>query len=99
MPPNLLISGVPATGKTWLGNWLSETQGYAHIDAEKHQGADLDRTNLHCEWNELLGTERANNFLIAAKRLKRPLVVNWGFRMKFLGVAAALQEAGVEIWW
>jgi hypothetical protein len=99
MPPNLFIAGVPATGKTWLGNWLAETQGYVHIDAEKKQGADLDRVNLHGEWNELLETGNGNNFMAAAQRLKRPLVLNWGLRMKFLGVVTALQELGVEVWW
>src|SRR6266550_4458377 len=46
MARKLFISGVPATGKTWLSSWLADTQGYVHIDAEKEHGADLDRTNV-----------------------------------------------------
>src|SRR5947208_641927 len=98
MAEDLFMAGVPATGKTWLGNWLSETQGYVHLDVEKDRGADLDHTNLHQEWDELLRTGNAKNFMTAAKRLNRPLVVNWGFPMGYLRAAAALQEAGVELW-
>ena len=99
MPLNLFISGVPATGKTWLGNWLAQTRGYVHIDAEKNRGADLDRENLHREWKELLDTGRANNFIIAAERLKRPFVINWGFPMRYLSAVDALRRAGVDLWW
>ena len=99
MARKLFISGVPATGKTWLSSWLADTQGYVHIDAEKEHGADLDRTNLHREWDELLGTGKANKFMAAAERLKRPLVLNWGFPMRYLMAVTALQEAGVELWW
>jgi hypothetical protein len=99
MERTLFVSGVPATGKTWLGNWLSGTQGYVHLDVEKEGGADLDRTNLHQEWDALLKTGNAENFITAAERLNRPLVVNWGFPMRYLKAVTALQEIGVELWW
>ena len=95
----LFISGVPATGKTWLGEWMAQTQGYIHIDAEKNGGIDFDRANLHREWNELVTTGRADNFMAAAQRLGKPIVLNWGLPMKFLRVAGILQAAGVGVWW
>lgn len=33
----ILISGIPGTGKTTLGNFLGDTYGYQHIDMEKHR--------------------------------------------------------------
>jgi len=95
----LFISGVPATGKTWLGEWLVKEQGYIHIDAEKNNGADFDRLNLHREWDELVGVGRAHNFMAAVQRIGRPLVLNWGLPMRFLKVVAALKAEGVEVWW
>ena len=55
--------------------------------------------NLRREWNELLDTGRANNFIIAAERLNRPFVINWGFPMRYLSAVDALRRAGVDLWW
>src|SRR5919108_1798579 len=98
MKPHLFVAGVPATGKTWLGSWLAE-RGYIHIDAEKDNGADLDRMALHQEWNCLVGTGRATTFMAAVKTITQPLVVNWGFPTRYLYVVSALQAEGVHAWW
>ena len=55
----LFIAGVPATGKSLLGQWLAENHGYIHIDAERDGGADLDRVGIHNKWDDLISTGRA----------------------------------------
>ena len=35
----VLISGIPATGKTCFGNWLARYHGFRHVDLE----SDPDR--------------------------------------------------------
>lgn len=96
---HLFISGVPATGKTWLGTWLAEKQGYVHIDAEKDGGSDFDGVGIHSEFDELLATGRANALVRGMERIGKPVVLNWGMRMEDLFVVTALQEERVGTWW
>src|SRR2546430_4803190 len=98
MTEHLFVAGVPATGKTWLRCWLAE-EGYIHIDAEKNEGGDFDRVGLHRTWDHLIGTRQALPFIKAANALGKPVVVNWGFRLCYLYVVAALQAEGVAAWW
>jgi hypothetical protein len=99
MSHGLFVAGVPATGKSWLGTWLAERHGYVHIDAEKDEGADFDRAGVHREWDELISTGRATRFIRAIRDLPKPVVVNWGFRTRYLYVVRALQVEGVRTWW
>jgi hypothetical protein len=99
MPNHLFISGVPATGKTWLGAWLADEKGYVHIDAEKNGGADFDREGLHGAWDNLIRTGSADELLRAMNHLKKVTVLNWGMPMSTLFVVTALQKQGVEAWW
>lgn len=99
MATHLFISGAPATGKSWLGNWLSETRGYLHIDAERNNGADFGRLGVHREWDKLIATREAAAFHDALEQLSKPVIVNWGFPLRFLYVVSALQEVGVQTWW
>jgi hypothetical protein len=97
--PHLLISGVPCTGKSLLGSYLVDEQGYIHIDAERDNGADFDRAGIHREWDEFLGTGRGQIFVDAAARLGKPIILNWGMPMNFLPIVPALQAAGISAWW
>lgn len=96
---DLFVAGVPATGKSWLGQWLAEEHGYVHIDAERDGGADFDRARVHYEWDELISTGRATKFVNAICRLPSSVVVNWGFPTRYLYVVSALQAEGIRAWW
>jgi hypothetical protein len=95
----LFVAGVPATGKSWFGQWLAEKHGYIHIDVEKTGGADFDRAGVHSEWDELISTGCATRFVTAVRKLPNPVVVNWGFPTRYLYVVSALQAEGVPTWW
>jgi hypothetical protein len=96
---HLFVAGVPATGKSWLGEWLAEQHGYLHIDAERGDGADFDKADVHEEWDDLVFTGRAGRFIAAINQQRSPVIVNWGFPVRFLYVVAALQAEGVHAWW
>ena len=95
----LFVAGIPATGKSWLGQWLAENHGYIHIDAEKDHGADFDKAGIHTEWDDLIARGRADRFVSAVLKLSKPVVVNWGFPTGYLYVVSALQAEGICAWW
>jgi hypothetical protein len=95
----LFLAGVPATGKSWLGQWLAEEHGYVHIDAERNSGADFDRAGIHKEWDELILTGRATKFAKAIRALQKPVVINWGFPTRYLYDVSALLAEGIDNWW
>lgn len=98
MPAHLFITGVPCTGKSWLGNWLATERGWMHIDAE--HWSDYESDGIHGAWDEfLMKTGRATDFIRAVSRKGRPMIVNWGLPMHDLFVVAALQAEGVATWW
>jgi hypothetical protein len=96
---HLFIAGVPATGKSWLGSWLEQTQGYVHIDAERNGGVDFDRAGIHNEWNDLVETGSAKSLTDAIDQVGKAVVINWGFPTRFLYVVSALQAEGIHAWW
>src|SRR5688572_10293621 len=99
MNEHLFVAGIPATGKSRLGQWLAETRGYVHIDAERVDGIDFDRVGLHDQWDEVLATGGAGRFAEGLSGLGRPVIVDWGLPTRFLYVVVALQEAGIRTWW
>jgi GNAT superfamily N-acetyltransferase len=98
-PPHLFVAGVPATGKSWLGQWLAAQRGYVHVDAERDHGADFERVEVRRHWNDLVATGRARSFVAAIGEQHKPVIVNWGFPTRFLYVVAALQAEGIATWW
>jgi hypothetical protein len=96
MIPNLFFAGVPATGKSWLGQWLAEERGYLHIDAEKGNGKHFTDLNLERQWDDLFNTGSASNFVEAVNLLGKPVIVNWGFPTDFLFAVSELQEKGFQ---
>jgi len=96
---DLFVAGVPATGESWLGQWLAQEHGYVHIDAERVGGEDFDRAGIHSEWDYLISTGRAAKFVEALARLSKPVVIDWGFPTWLLYVIRALQAEGVQAWW
>jgi hypothetical protein len=99
MDTGLFVAGVPATGKSWLAQWLAANQGYLHIDAEKNGGADFEQAGIHKEWDELIRRGRADKFVRAVGKVRKPVVINWGFPVRFLYIVSALQTEGFSAWW
>ena len=96
---HLLISGIPASGKSTFCRWLEEKKGFLHLDVEKP--GVLDRHGLATAWGALFdaSTSAAPFFVQALDGLKRPAVIDWGFPPECLNTVRKLSEAGVMLWW
>lgn len=99
MRGHLLISGVPATGKTRLGEWLSAEEGYLHLDAELPDDAGFHALGVHGRWGEAFQSGRSEGFVSALDALTKPVVMTWGFPPHCLFMVKSLIVAGMKAWW
>ena len=93
----LLLSGIPAAGKSHFGRWLEEAHGYVHLDVEK-EGC-LARNHLLDAWNRCFALPDVGPFVKALYRLGDRVVVNWGFPPRCLSVVQRFKAAGLVPWW
>jgi hypothetical protein len=95
---HLLISGIPASGKSTFCRWLEEEKGFLHLNVE--EDGVLDRQGLAAEWLPLFGASAsAAPFIEALEKFKRPVVIDWGFPPEYLDAVRKLSEGGVMLWW
>jgi hypothetical protein len=95
---HLLISGIPASGKSTFCRWLEEKKGFLHLDVEKP--GVLDRYGLATAWNALFGASASAAPLIESlEKFNRPVAIDWGFAPEHLPAVRKLSEAGVMLWW
>jgi hypothetical protein len=81
----VLISGIPATGKTCFGNWLARYHGFRHVDLE----SDPDRPDPFAM--EPLA------FIDQTRAGESDLVITWGFPPwpPYLAKVRELHSAGL----
>ncbi len=95
---HLLISGIPASGKSTFCKWLEEEKGFLHLDVEE-PGA-LDWYGLATAWNALfVPGASAASFLGALDGFHRPVAIDWGFPPENLSAVRNLFDGGVMLWW
>lgn len=95
--PWVLISGIPATGKSTYGRWLEDARGFLHIDVEN---GGLDRLPLRVAWTDVLRQPSGNLRLQEAlAAVGRGVVLDWGYPPGWLPAVRALHESGVTAWW
>jgi hypothetical protein len=86
----VLLTGIPGTGKTTLGNYLRDERGFEHLDFETEQlrrylpnGVDLDTSQV-----------------AQLKREGRDVVISWGFSPhKQVAAVVALRDLGFRWIW
>jgi hypothetical protein len=85
----VLISGIPATGKTRFGEWLAHDRGFLHLDLET---SPLIEDLLHIEPLAFIDKARAGN---------PDMVITWGFPPNPPCVAKVreFRAAGLVPWW
>lgn len=87
----LLITGIPGTGKTTAGDYLAERHGFQHLDFE-------DMETLHPFMQ--FGERGFRKQLAALKQTKRDTVVTWGFVPDAqLGAVLLMRSLGFEWIW
>jgi predicted kinase len=93
----LLVSGIPASGKSTYCRWLEQDQGFIHfdIDIQMFQG-----TGVGAQWTNIFQPGGSvEPFVSTLRQWLRSVVIDWGFAPARLGVVRNLKEEGVEIWW
>ena len=94
---HLLISGIPASGKSTFCRWLEEKKGFLHLNVE--EDGILDQHGLAAEWLALFGASARAAPFIEADRFNRSVVIDWGFPPERLNTVRKLSEGGVMLWW
>src|SRR5437016_12565980 len=93
----LLISGLPASGKSYFSEWLERTKSFVHFDVEKD--GRVERRELQPLWDRCFEGKTAKPLVDALRKIGSPVVWNWGFPPEALSVVEMLKHEGVQIWW
>jgi predicted kinase len=98
--PLLVVTGIPAVGKTTFGRWLKESHGFEHMDVERNGGQELDRLGLHDQWDGIFQSdEGAAEFVRCLRLRERASVIDYGFPPHLFEAMARLARNHVPIWW
>jgi hypothetical protein len=97
-PALILLSGIPATGKSTFGRWLASDRGFAHVDVEN---GGLGPVGLASAWGAVcqLPPPDVRPFITAVRALRRPVALDWGFPPACLPIVRALHDQGLTAWW
>ena len=94
----LVLSGLPATGKSTFGAWLATHHGFRHVDAD---GGSLAQAKSDA-WSNLVtapSEKTASDFLQVLGTTGQPVVWDWGFPPRLLSCVHALKDVGATLWW
>lgn len=96
VPQNILVAGIPGSGKTTYCQWLDEERGFLHLDFDelsKGNGTDLKRALFGCL------RHTAEKFLRAISELEQPIAIDWGFPPGMITLVRLFKLNGFTIWW
>lgn len=89
----ILLSGIPATGKSKFARHLSRVHGFAHYDLEFYPGGWP-----HPELKRLWDTDRAA-FVVQIRLNHNRVVLDWGFPISCLSWVDQLRDQNVRLIW
>ncbi len=89
----ILLSGVPATGKSTFGRYLSREHGFAHYDLECHPRG-WPHPDLKPTWE---ASRQA--FVAELKQHHKRVALDWGFPVHCLPIVNELRGQGVRLIW
>jgi hypothetical protein len=89
----LIISGVPASGKSTYCAWLAD-RGWVFIDHDRITPRPTDQL-----WWRLLTSGHASDFLTAISAGSEDVVLEFGFPLGLLSTVRELKAAGGQHWW
>lgn len=89
----LILSGLPGSGKTYYAQWL-EGRGWLCLEGDKPDRGPMDHAR-----HELVANLDVPGFVDAAAVAGKPMVVEWGFPVRWLPQLRELLEAGFNCWW
>ena len=91
----ILLSGIPATGKSTFARYLACEHGFAHYDLEYYPcGWPHPEAELKGKWDN----NRAA-FVTQLRQYHDRIVLDWGFRVSFISWVNELRDLGVTLIW
>ena len=87
----ILLSGVPATGKSTFGRYLAREHRFAHYDLECHP-----RGWPHPELKATWDTSR-QTFVAQLRKLHNRVALDWGFPVRCLPIVKELEAQDVRL--
>src|SRR5438477_12087288 len=89
----ILLSGIPATGKSCFGRYLARKHGFAHYNLECHPDGwphpELKRT-----WDK-----NRSAFVAELRQPHDRIALDWGFNVSAVSWVKELQACGVKLIW
>src|SRR5260221_11381175 len=73
----LLLTGIPGTGKTTIGDYLRDNHDFVHFDMEKPSSWPQEFQKYGSVTNH--DPSLSEEFVIAAKQLGKDIIFSWGF--------------------
>jgi DNA polymerase III delta prime subunit len=89
----LLLSGVPATGKSSFARALARDHNFTHYDLECYPQGWPDPC-LKVIWDA-----DPARFVAAVKANHRRVALDWGFPVRCLPIVQELRDAGAQLFW
>ena len=95
-PKSIFLAGVPATGKTYFGDWLEKNYNYLHLDIENKES--VINHNLLNEVGEFRNGNYESLFY-KFKEFEKPIILNYGFPPEYLSLIKNFFNYGlVPVW-
>jgi hypothetical protein len=93
---NILVCGIPGSGKTKYCEWLEREKGFLHLDVDKLSDGKGTPTKL-----ALFGllNRDIGAFISEVSKRDGSVVIDWGFPMTSLPIVQLLRKLGFEVWW
>jgi hypothetical protein len=95
----VLVSGIPASGKSTYAHWLEETKGFMHLDFDVLLRGEGPEHKLALVRALQPTVESLASFVEGLRRVRSLIVIDWGFPPNCLPMVSAFQHHGVALWW
>lgn len=93
---NILVAGIPGSGKTTYCQWLEQEKGFLHLDIDEllqDRGTEQKLALIDCL------RHTAEKFLRAISKVEQPIAIDWGFPPWLLSLAELFKGSEFSIWW
>ncbi len=97
MKCTIFIAGIPGSGKSRFGQWLSVEKGFVHVDMESD---GLDHFDLREPWDTFRSDSGDHSaFPLALERLDSNICLDWGFPVECMPIIERIKALSSKMVW